>query len=564
MLIELTARKLAIIDDLSLRPGKGLNILTGETGAGKSIIVGALSLALGERASAEWIRRGEKSAEVEALFDLSELPDLRDELDREGLLEDGRLYVRRVISVSGPNRVYLGGRSMPLSRLIPVGERLVSIFGQHESRGLLAAENHMAILDEFAGLGEELDAYGVLYADVLSKRKELTALREREAQSAARTDYLKFVIMEIDGVNLEPGEDETLKQRRRVLVAAEKLAATANLILMSCEQDEDSIADRVGLLARQATDASKIDRDFGAIAESLESSAIAAQEAARSASDYLQKLENDPEELTRIDDRLSMIQSLTKKYGATVEAVLNFCDNAQKELGEISSLSGGIESLESELAKAKTGLLDAAKNLSKKRRSVAATLSENVQAELSDLDMPGAIFKSRFDPLAADSGIEVHGKRLDSSGLERCEFLLSANTGEDPKPLAKIASGGELSRIMLAIKNSLAKTFFVPSLVFDEVDAGIGGAQAEILGRKLQSAAKLHQVLCITHLPQIAGLADTHVAVRKLSAKGRTVTTVETLDKAGREKELARMLGGVKVTDAARKAAREMMNGGRP
>ena len=561
MLIELTARKLAIIDDLTLRPGGGLNILTGETGAGKSIIVGALGLALGERASAEWIRKGEKSAEVEAVFDLSGLPGLGEELDEEGLLEDGRLYVRRLISASGPNRVYLGGRSMPLARLASIGQRLVSIFGQHESRGLLAVENHLTILDEYAGLEKELRGYRELYDTVVEQRRKLENLRDREAQSAARSDYLRFVVSEIEQANLQAGEDEELKRRRRVLVASEKLAQTASRILMACEEDENSLSERAGQLARQAAEASNVDAEFEGIAQSLESAAIALQEAARSASDYLQNLENDPEELARVDERLSVIQILLKKYGATVEAILLFFDDAAKERREISSLKEEIENCESNLDNIETQLLKEAKALGEKRRKAAGGLSQNIQAELKDLDMKKALFQARFDSVPSDAGIEVKGMRLDSGGAQRVEFCFSANPGEDPKPLAKIASGGELSRIMLAIKNSLARTYFVPCLVFDEVDAGIGGAQAQIVGRKLQSVAKHHQVLCITHLPQIAGLADTHIAVRKLSDKGRTVTTAQKLCDREREQELARMLGGVRVTDAARKAAREMMEG---
>ncbi len=561
MLIELTARKLAIIDDLKLCLGEGLNVLTGETGAGKSIIVGALGLAIGQRASAEWIRRGEKSAEVEAVFDLSDLPDLHAKFEEERLLEDGRLYVRRVISAGGRNRVYLGGRSMPLTRLAQIGEQIVSIFGQHETRGLLGVDNHLSILDEFAGLENDKKSYREIFTAIVDSRRKLNALREREAQSAARSDYLRFVIMEIESAQVQIGEEDQLKSRRRVLVAAEKLAQTANRILMSCEEEEDSIADQAGALARQAAEAFEIDPDFKNIAESLDTAAIAAQEAARSASEYLKKLENDSTELERIDDRLSQIQTLTRKYGGTEESILQFVDDGARELSEISSLAEDIENSQETLKGAHKKLLGAAKDLSKKRIAAAGGLSKSIQSELSDLDMKKAVFKARFDPVPADAGIDAGDMRLDADGAERAEFMLSANPGEDPKPLAKIASGGELSRIMLAIQNSLAKTFFVPSLVFDEVDSGIGGAQAQIVGRKLQSVAQHHQVLCITHLPQIAGLADTHIAVRKLVAKGRTLTTVERLDDAGREKELARMLGGVKVTDAARKAAREMMEG---
>jgi len=562
MLIELSVKHLAIIDDVTLRLGPGLNVLTGETGAGKSILVGAMSLGLGARASAQDIRRGEQSAEVEAVFDFSGEKGPAKDLKEAGFLEDGLLIARRIVSASGPNRVYLGGRSAPLSRLADFGERLVSIYGQNDSRGLLQPENHLLILDETGGLQGERRRLTKRFEEVLALRGELADLERKQSEAAARSDYLEFLLREIKAAKISPGEDEVLKERRRVLVSAGKLAAVAGEILSECYEAEGSIAERSGMLARRAADAAGIDPALEEIARAVEGLAIASEEAGRSVRVYLEGLEQDPAELDRIESRLEMIRALSKKYGGSLEAVLKTAKDASRELEEISTLSFGIREIEKRLGGAERKLKDLAEGLSAKRQKAGKNLSGRVVRELADLGMEHAAFEPAFPSPPEGAGMDVDGLRLESTGGERCEFLLSANPGVEPRPLAQIASGGELSRVMLAIKNALASAFYVPTLVFDEIDAGIGGAQAEIVGRKLAQVARRHQVLCITHLPQIAGLADRHILVEKEVIAGRTRTTVRTVSGKDREKELARMVGGLTITEATRATAREMIKNG--
>jgi DNA repair protein RecN (Recombination protein N) len=559
LLIELTVKNLAIIDDLKIALGPGFNVLTGETGAGKTILVNALSLALGARANAETIRTGAEQAEIEVVFDLTSLDDLKKELSDEGLLEDNLLSLRRIVSASGRHRAFIGGRSMPLARLVETGEKLVSIFGQHDSRGLLESDNHLGILDEFGGLRQKKTDFAGRFQNVLALRRELTGLERRASESVARADYLKFVIRDIESAKLTPREDEELLERRRILNSAEKLAAAAREVVAAFYESENSISDRCGLLSRRASEAARVDPAFEPVAAAVESIAISAAEAGRAADSYLDKLFRDPAELERIESRLETIRAFSKKYGGALEAVLRTVEEAKRELESLSDISMGIGGVKERLRAAETELIKLADELTHKRLAAAKSLSEKVRAELADLGMKGTAFSVRFDPPSDGAGIELSGKRFDEYGGERCEFLLSANPGETPRSLAKIASGGELSRIMLAIKNSLAKAFYIPSLVFDEIDAGIGGAQAEIVGRKLVEVARHHQVLCITHLPQIAGLAARHLVVQKKIGKGRTRTEVSEAAGEQRERELARMVGGVEITEATRAAAREMM-----
>ncbi|MCC6157772.1 MAG: DNA repair protein RecN [Deltaproteobacteria bacterium] len=559
MLVEFTVRHLAIIDDLTLPLGPGLNVLTGETGAGKSILVGALNLAVGGRASADAIRHGEKSAEVEAIFDLTTVPVLLADLEAQGLVEGGRLIIRRVITANGPNRVFMGGRTATLAQLAAIGDALVAISGQHDSKGLLSSETHLNILDEFGSAPHVREPVVEGYRTVVAARDRLASLRDRERQATARADYLRFVIREIEGSGFERGEDERLRDRRRVLVSAEKLGAAAKSVLAECWEQERSISERSGRLQRQVEDALAIDPSFEPMAQALATLAAAAEDAGRAAQGYLESLELEPGELERIDERLDAMRMLSKKYGGSLGAVLDTFEGASRELAEISSLDAAIVGAEKESRAAEEKLTAAANRLSEVRRAAATKLARRVQAELADLGMKGAKFEVRFEPLPAGAGIEIDGQRIDENGAERAEMFLSANAGETPRALARVASGGELSRILLAIKNSLAAADGVPCQVFDEVDSGLGGAQAEIVGLKLAAIARDHQVLCITHLPQIAGFADRHVVVKKETSRGRTVTTTREVEGREREQEIARMLAGLDVTDAALAAAREMI-----
>jgi DNA repair protein RecN (Recombination protein N) len=558
MLAEISVKNLAVVEDVTVRFEMGFNALTGETGAGKSIIVDAIGLATGRRANSEMIRTGCDSAQVQALFDLSEKPAVAQHLRSQDIETENELIVRRVISKSGGNRVYLNGVLTPLATLRDTGALLANIYGQHESQGLLREELHLELLDDFGGLSELRSTV----SEKLTRCKKLSArfedLTRRESDRTAREDFLKFQIDEIEKADIRDGELRELEARRLRLSGANQLSEAAHAIRTECYEAEGSIAERAENLKRAIGKVERFDPEFARVVESLEQIAIGATEAGNFARDYLGGLDHDPNALETIEDRLHVIRSLAKKYGGDERAVLSACEKARAELDELESLSELLKNADREYAEAGRDLLKTAKKLEKARVVAGEKMSKNIQRQLADLDMKGAHFVPAIQPLDG-AGIRVDEVSIDSTGCNRVTFLLSANPGEEPRPLSRIASGGELSRILLAIKNALTTQTFVPTLIFDEVDAGIGGRQAETVGEKLSSVAKAHQVLCITHLPQIAAKADHHLVVTKSIRKGRTRADVARLGKSERVEETARMLSGKSITEEARAAARKIL-----
>lgn len=560
MLLELYVKNLAIIEDLQVRFEPGLNVLTGETGAGKSILVGAIGLVLGNRASSEMIRSGCKSAQVEAVFDVSQVDSILPALKDAGIDMQKELVIRRVIAKTGNSRVFLNNTVVTLGFLKNLAGPLVNIYGQHESQGLLRTETHLDILDDYGGLGADRSRVSKIYVKCRSSRAKIEHLEKKDKQRAAREDYLRFVIDEIEKSEIRPGEIGELEGKKLRLKGAGELAQVTEKVIEDCYESDESVYGIVQKLIRMTDKVEKFDPAFSKAGKLLEQISIDAQELSQFGRDYVTDLEHDPGMLETVEDRIHLVKGLMNKYGPEEAGVLDFLEQAKNELDQIQNLTEELSKAKEEFERSKESLKKSAAQLRKKREGAAIKISSEIVAELGDLDMVQAAFSARFSPLEA-GGIEVGDMRVDQTGAERCEFLLAANTGEPERPLAKIASGGELSRILLAVKNALARHFWVPTLVFDEVDAGIGGRQARIVGEKLASVANHHQVLCITHLPQIASKADDHFIVKKAVRKRRTITQVQKLNFEGRIEETARMLAGKSVTETAKAVAAEMLGG---
>jgi DNA repair protein RecN (Recombination protein N) len=566
MLKELNIKNLAIIDQIRVEFTPGLNVFTGETGAGKSIIVDALNLALGERASADLIRSGCDEAVVEASFDVDRRngSGIADFLSEQGIGIDPQddLIVRRVVAASGKNKVYINGSLATLATLSELGSWLADIHGQHEHQSLLWPERQMEMLDSFGGLEPLRDEVTAAYRRLLDVRKELAAVEAGERDRAQREDMLRFQKSEIEAAMLKPGEDAVLANEQKVMANSEKLAALSAMVEEVLHSADDSVLTALSKAIHGLKDLSAIDSRLAGIVELCESGRAQIEEAAREVGSYRERVEFDPGRLEQINDRLDLIQRLRKKYGSTIEDILEFGERARAELDRMERSSEEIERCKSEIQAVKFGLTDKASELTKKRQIAARELEKKVESELGQLGMKKTAFSVKLTQ--EPGGDTLNGLRLGPRGADSIEFLISPNPGEEPKPLARIASGGELSRIMLALKTILVEGDSVPTLVFDEVDAGIGGAVAEEVGRRLRRVASRRQVFCITHLPQIASMAMNHYGVTKSVKKDRTSTEVRLLGRQERRDEIARMLGGSSITEATLRHAEEMIERGAP
>jgi DNA repair protein RecN (Recombination protein N) len=557
MLQELRIKNFAIIDELDLSFSKGFNILTGETGAGKSIILNAVQLLLGDRASEELIRSSEEEASVEALFDISENREVKGRIHERGqrLLgaeEGDSLLVRRVISRSGRGKAFINGNLATLGMLSEIGEELLSIYGQHEHQSLQRVDTHIDILDEFGELMELREEFENLFQRFTSLSQELERIRGEKERREKERELKAFQSKEIEKAGIRIGEEETLKEEKRVLAHAKKLTDFANASEEVLYSTEGSVIERIQSVLHQGKEMATIDPSLSPIFKNLDGALIQLQEVALALRDYSKRVEVNPGRLEEIEIRLEEIDRLKRKYGSTEAGILRFKEEADKTLNSFISDEERLSRLEGEIGPLREEMTQRAQKLSRERRRVASELKRSVEKELATLGMEKTTFQVRIDDQA-----------LSHKGKDRIEFLISPNIGEEVKPLVKIASGGELSRIMLAMKRILAIIGGRQVLIFDEVDAGIGGAVAEVVGRKLRELSKHHQVICVTHLPQIACFADRHHSVKKEVKSGRTVTVVDPLGKEARVEEIARMLGGVKVTEKTRAHAQEMMENAR-
>lgn len=553
MLQELRIKNFAIIDELSLSFSKGFNILTGETGAGKSIILNAVQLLLGDRASEELIRSSEEEASVEALFDISENRKVKERIQQRGQRPSGKeeedsLLVRRVISRSGRGKAFMNGNFATLGMLSEIGEELLSIYGQHEHQSLQRVDTHIDILDEFGGLLNLRKEFEELFQKFTSLSQELERIRGEKERREKERELMAFQSKEIEKAGVRVGEEEALKEEKRILAHAKKLVDFANASEEALYSMDGSATERIHSILHQGKEMATIDASLSPILNSLNSALIQLQEAALALRDYSKRIEVNPGRLEEIENRLEELDRLKRKYGPTEADILRFKEKVDENLRTFTSEEERLSRLEGEIDPLREEMTQRAQKLSRERRRVASELKRSVEKELATLGMKKTTFQVRIDDQA-----------LSGKGKDRIEFLISPNIGEEVKPLAKIASGGELSRIMLAIKRILAGIGGRQVLIFDEVDAGIGGAVAEVVGRKLRELSKHHQVICVTHLPQIACFADRHHSVRKEVKSGRTITLVHPLEKEARVDEIARMLGGVKVTDKTRAHAQEMM-----
>jgi len=556
MLKLLRINNIAVIPALDLELGPGLTLLTGETGAGKSILIDALGLLLGRRASADLIRTGEDRAAVEAVV---ELDDAEAWLGAHGLPFDGEVVLRREIQANGKGRATVNGALVPVSLLRELAPRVAVVHGQHEPQGLLDPTRHLDLLDHFAGL-EGAAALGEAYRELREVEAALERLRKDRREAERNREMLEFQAREIEAAALAPDEEDHLRLEKARLANAGRLAELSGEAYALLYDDEAAALGRLGQVFRRVEDLASIDPDFRPHAEARGTLVAQLEELALLLRGYQERLDDSPGRLDEVESRLALIERLKRKYGETVEEVLAFGERSRSELGGLGSPEEQEKALGERRASLAAEYLEQARALSRRRRGAAGGLEDTVRHELGQLAMEKTRFRIVFDPDSADAAEGAGSDRWTGRGLEQAEFLISPNPGEELRPLARVASGGELSRIMLALKSVVHGDNPGVTLVFDEVDSGIGGRVAEVVGRKLRTVAAHQQVLCVTHLPQIAALADQHLAVRKRVEGGRTRTVVEVLSASARVEEIARMLGGEVVTDTARRHAHEMLS----
>jgi DNA repair protein RecN (Recombination protein N) len=566
MIKSLRIRNYALVDQLEVEFQPGLNVITGATGAGKSIIVGAANLILGERASSEAVRSGFDTADIEAVFELSGDRTLRELIDKLGMIpQDDLLIVRREISSKGQNKCFIDDRQVTLGSLKSVGDRLADLHGQHEHQSLLNVERHVEYLDHYGNFENDLLLLKETYVSLRLKQKELEKLKSAKKTDEDKKQLFEFQIQEIERANLSPGEEAKLNQEKKVLENAEALCELASGLYHQLHETDMSILDRLSTLSKELKRGAGIDSRLKESAENLESALITLQDAAGFLEQYRGRLEFDPDRLEAIRERLNLLNTLKRKYDKDVEQILAYKEQIAKELHRIENKDQIIRDLEEEIAGVCNTLRKRCVSLSEKRKAKALQLSKKIQAALSALGMDRTRFQIRVVQQEDEHGlVEIDGKRYfaDETGMDRVEFFVSPNPGEDLKPLAKIASGGEISRIMLALKSILAKTDRVDTMIFDEIDVGIGGEVASAVGKSLKDLASAHQIIVITHLQQIASQADDHFKVSKVNIKGRTVTRIKRLKKEERVEEIARMISGERVSQLSLSQAEEMIQDG--
>ncbi len=538
MLSLLHIENIAVISQADITFDQGFNVLTGETGAGKSIVIDSIGAIMGERTSRDLIRTGAKTARVSALFrDLPPLPWFQEQ--GTGPDENGELLIERSIQADGKNACRVNGRPLLVTQLRELGQQLVNVHGQHDGQQLLDEECHLGYLDSFAGTGESLSAFAAAYAQVRDLRREQEQLQMDEGEKARRMDTLTYQIEELEGAQLRQGEDEELSQRREVLHNAERLTDAVDGAWQALTGGEDGEG-AVSLLMEaenRLAQGGRYSGELQALSEKAGQLRCDADDLAELVRDLRGTLDFYPGELDEIEERLDRLYRLKKKYGGTVAEMLAYLDRCREELDAIQFSEERAARLEKEVGKALAQAVKLGEQLSARRRRGAEELAKRIQSELKQLDMPKVRFQVEFAPKDAPDG-------MDATGMDTVRFLMSANLGEALKPINKIASGGELSRIMLALKNVLAETEQVATLIFDEVDTGVSGRAAVKVAQKLFQVSQGRQVLCVTHLPQIAAMGDVHFSVEKGEADGRTFTRVERLDRPQRREELARLSGG--------------------
>lgn len=566
MLSELRIENFAIIQNLELSFKKGLVIVTGETGAGKSILLDAIMALVGGRVDATMVRSGAERAILEAVFILPDETknEIQAILEREALDDsENTVTLGREIRSEGRTVARVNGRSVNVSLLKELGGYLVDIHGQAEHLSLLDVRSHLSLLDRFAGVEAELAEYRKHYQTLNQIRKELAALKTLEAEAERKSELLKFQAEEIEGADLKAGEEEELDQERNRLANAENLTASAQRALVLLDEggpEAQSVTDLLGEVTQLLSGLARIDASRQALSDQAEEAAAQISEIARDLQHYLDEIEFNPRRLEQVENRLELVHQLKRKYGGSIAAINEYGKQARAQLEAITHAEERLAELSADEGQAIQQVVRAGQGLSARRRQAAEQLSRGVEAELNDLSMQGAQFAVNLTYAPDAQGVKLPSGdtiAFDPNGFDQVEFLIAPNPGEGLKPLVKIASGGETSRLMLALKNVLAKADFVPTLIFDEIDQGIGGRVGTVVGEKLWNLSHEHQVMCVTHLPQLAAFGDQHYHVLKQVNGGRTTTAVQNLDENGRIVELAQMTGS--ISESNLNAAREMI-----
>jgi DNA repair protein RecN (Recombination protein N) len=550
MLQFLNISNIALIDDMQVEFESGLNLLTGETGSGKSIIVDALGVLIGGRFSSDLIKSGADRGSIEGLFSVTPNPDLELLLENAGLAQTNELIIRRELSSTGRNKIFINNQLATQSLLRDLRPYLVDIHGQGEQQTLFNPETHLEILDAFAGNNALRAEVAEAYQRWTALRRELDSLRHDEAEKFQLVDTLKFQIAELERAQLSPGEDEKLEEERRRLANVEKLTTLCQASYSRIYEDDDAAVARVRHTLKDVGELAEYESSFRDYLEGLETARAVLEDLSFSLRDFADRLEFSPSRLAEIEDRLAELSRLKRKYGGSIAASLEHLARSEDRLRQIETSDERERALNVEVAAARERYLELARKLHKERVKAAKKFEQAVEKGIGE----AAIDNARFQVQVNDS-VEAAGQK----GIDHTEFYFSANVGEEVKPLARVASGGEASRLMLVLKTVANGSQFPRTIVFDEIDTGIGGRVSEAVGIKLKKLAQTNQVLCVTHQPQIARFADSHLVVQKEALKGRTQVSIGRLDKAGRVEELARMLTGAEITDSARRHARELL-----
>jgi len=551
MLEELTVKNFALIEDIHISFDRGFNVFTGETGAGKSIIIGAVGFLLGERASGELVRKGSDECEVSGVFDMSGREDIKSVLLEDKTMDEGEeeILLKRTFGRDGRSRCFLNNRIITISILHRIGRWLVDIHGQHSHQMLLDPSAQRDVLDRFGNL-ENMKREILLSYNVFREQSERFArIREEEKERKRQIDLYGFQVDEINESRLSCEEEAELEKEHNILNNASQLSALAQEIYNNLYDREGSVSEEIELERKNLEKIASLDAGMKGVLDEFDKLKYGMEGILLAVREYRDKIESDPERLEEVIERLELIKKLKRKYGNTVKEILEYAKSTEAKLEKLKSEESCMRGLSEEVGKTREKLMRLARTLSEKRKKTGELLAGKVEEELKSVGMN----KTRFS-------VNISETEINPAGIDEIEFLISPNVGEDSKPMARIASGGEMSRIMLALKTILARADRIPSLIFDEIDSGIGGGMAGVVGRKLKGLASEHQVICITHLPQIASFASTHFHVDKTVSAGRTKTTVEKLGKQDRIEEIARMLGGKTVTESTAKLAREMVS----
>jgi DNA repair protein RecN (Recombination protein N) len=564
MLQELFIRNFAIIDDLSIRFQPGLTVLSGETGAGKSIIVSAVNLLLGSRATPRLVRTGADAAELEALFKVAADGSAARRMADIGYDASEGLLIRRIISRHDRHRVYINGRLATLAGLSRIAENLASISGQHAHQGLLRDDQHLMLLDQFGALVSLRNQVGAAYRTLVPLLRRLDEMRQMSRRQAEHTELLRFQRSEIEAAGIVPQEDECLERERERLKNAEGLYEAVFTSVEVLYSAEGAVCEKLGEVRNILEKASRIDAELGPQAKRVADAVYAVEDAATELRSYLQAVRFDDQRLEEVEARLSVLARLKRKYGGSLDAVASELASIRERLDQFENIDHEIVRLEEDIARQRQDLSVLAAALSEKRRTAAERFAKKAEKELASLKMGKTRFRVNLQQVPVDDrsdpSLMLDGALLTESGIDSASYLIAPNVGEALKPMAAIASGGELSRVVLALKAILAESADVETVIFDEVDAGIGGAVAEVVGKKLCALSRHHQIICITHLPQIAKFANHHYRIVKGESAGRTRTRIEPVEAQDRVSEIARMLAGERVTAATLAHAQELLN----